>query len=56
VSKFFSVRQALKPVPRGVVGPPLSLDTFITKMDKALSEYNFRPVSTSVENFSGNPD
>ena len=56
MSEFFTVSQALKQVPGGVVDPPSSLETFKTKMDKAVSKYNFRPVSTFVENCNENLD
>lgn len=51
-----SLSQALNRVSRGVVDPPSSLETFKTKTDKALSKYNFRPVSTFVENCNGDLD
>lgn len=56
LSEFFTVSQALSRVPRGFVDPPSSLETLKTKTDKALSRYNFRPVSTFVENCNGDLD
>lgn len=50
--------QALECVPSGAVDRlwTLSRETFKTEMDKALSKYTLRTVSTSVENCNENLD
>lgn len=54
MSEYFPVSQALKQVPRGVVDPLSSPETYKTKVDKDLRKYNFRPVCIFVENCNWN--